>query len=204
MTIGLQKAQQINGNSIYLNPAQWDDLSSSAVGSRIDTGTGRLEYDYFNCGVTFNSNARYPEEPLCLSLQFPHAMMLNATSVLRPHFHWFQSQSSRPNFLMAYKKVLKNTTITIETDYSNHNFLTPDHDAFTYSSGTLYQITAFAEVDISDMGLSDTFDIVFFRDSANASGLFAGADPVATNVIVKYIDCHVQFDSSGSRQEYIK
>jgi len=35
--------------------------------------------------------------------------------------------------------------------------------------------------------------------------LFAGADPVASAVTVKYKDSHVQFNQSrGSRKEYVK
>lgn len=204
MTIGIPKAQVVNGSVAFLKPPQWSDLSSSAVGSRIDTGTGRLAYDYFNGGINFKNNARYPEEPLCISLQFPHGIYLGTGAVLKAHFHWYQSQVATPNFLFGYKKVKKNTSITIETDFSNYTFFIPDSNVFTYTSGTLYQITRFGEIDITDMTLSDTFDIVFFRDTANASGLFAGVDPVATDAIMKYIDCHAQWDSIGSGNEYSK
>ena len=184
---------------------RWDDLSSPIVaGARLDTSSGRLDYDFFNGAVNFNSNARYPEEPVVIPLQLPHSALLGSGAVLRPHIHWYQEQSSVPNFLLAYKIIPLGSAVTKETDYSGHTFLTIDNHLYNYTSGILYQLSEFPEIDISSVGISTSIDIVLFRDSANASGEFAGADPVVTDVLVKWQDQHVQFDGQGSRQEFVK
>lgn len=206
MVIGKKPGEAVppDGSNFIMDPSQWDDLSAPALGLPGNSTSGRLANNFYNAGMQFNSNARYPEEPIVISIQLFHALMFGTGAVFRPHIHWYQSQAAVPNFLMLYKKIRKGTLTTVETDYSNYTFLTPVTNVWTWTSGTLYQLTTFGEIDTSEMELSDTFDIIFFRDSANASGLFAGSDPVATNVIVKYIDCHVQFNSLGSRQEFVK
>ena len=42
------------------------------------------------------------------------------------------------------------------------------------------------------------------RDNSNASGLFAGADPYTVTASMTFADIHIQSDTLGSRQEYIK
>lgn len=184
---------------------RWDDLSSPIVASaRLDTSSGRLDYNFFNGAVNFNSDARYPNEPVLIPLQVPHSAKYGAGAVLRPHIHWYQSQVAIPNFLIAYKIIEIGSQVTVETDYSNHTFLTIDNHRITYVSGTLYQLSEFPEIDISSVGLSTSIDVVLFRDSNNTSGEFAGVDPVASDVLVKWQDQHVQKDGEGSRQEFVK
>lgn len=205
MGIGQKIAQLVSGNSIYLKPAQWDDLTGSLFAARLDTASGRLDYDPFNAAVKIQSNARYPEEPMVIPQQARHAMVYGPDAVARPHFHWLQEQSAIPNFLLAWKLTNYNTVVTKETDFSNHIFSIWNSNAFTYpGSGVFAQITKFPEIDLSSMTLSASIDFVLFRDSANTSGLFADIDPVAADVLVKYNDPHVMFDSSGSRQEFVK
>ena len=93
---------------------------------------------------------------------------------------------------------------TFETDWSNYSFSIPSGNVWEYSSDVLAQITRFPEVDISDIKLSASIDLVLFRDSANASGLFAGVDPVAADTTIKYNDGHVRHNTGGSRQEIVK
>lgn len=204
MGIGENKAPFVDGNRIFLDPPQWDDISASLIASRLDTVSGRLEYDFFNSGVSFKSTARYPDEPVVISLQMFHAMKTGAGAVLRPHIHWLQQQADIPNFMIGVKLINWGETTTFETDFSNYTLHTPTGNAFTYTAGVLAQITMFPEIDISSLGLSGTVNIALFRDSANTSTLFAGVDPVATDVTVVYTDAHTQFNSLGSREEYVK
>jgi len=183
---------------------RWDDLAGSLIAARLDIASGRLHYDYFNGGVIMDSNARYPDKPIVMALQFKHAMRYGAGAVLRPHLHWLQQQSAMPNFLIGYKKVAQGAATTFEVDFSNFTLLHIPTNVFTYTSGTLVQITKFAEIDASDLNLSSQVTFVLFRDTANVSGLFSGVDPVAADVTVLYQDQHVLLDSTGSSQEYAK
>lgn len=183
----------------------WDDLSGALAGARLDTASGRLDIDWFNGGVNFNSNARYPEEPVIIPVQAKHAMLIGAGAVFRPHFHWLQNQAARPNMLLGVKLTSYGAPTTFETDWSNYAFSIPTHDAFVYpGSGTFAQISVFPEIDISSLTISGSIDIVLFRDTANASGLFPGVDPIAGDVTIKYNDGHVKFNTDGSRQEFVK
>lgn len=200
-----KKALGIDGNQIYLDPPQWDDLSEALIGARLDTSSGRLDYDYFNGGVNFQDNTRYPNEPVVISLQARHAMVIGAGAVLRPHMHWLQQQAAVPNFLIGIKTMNWGEATGFETDFSNYLLFKWDVMASTYpGSGTFAQIACFPEIDISSLTLSGTINVALFRDSTNVSGLFSGVDPVAEDVTVVYNDSHVLFNSSGSRQEFIK
>ena len=182
----------------------WVDLSEAIIGSRLDTSSGRLDYDVFNAGVKFQSNARYPDEPIVVPIQGLHQMVIGTGAVARMHFHWLQQQSAVPNILLGYKITNYGTATTFETDWSNYTFLTPSGNAFTYPGGTFAQITKFPEIDISSMTISGSLDIVIFRDSNNTSGEFSGSDPVAGDVTIKYNDAHVPINMFGSREEFVK
>ena len=191
-------------DNIKLIKSNWDDLSGALIAARLDTSSGRLDYDYFNAGVNFNSNARYPDEPVVIPIQAKHAMTYGAETVARPHFHWLQEQAEVPNMLLGLKLTNYGFATVKETDWSNYLFFVPTGNAFTYPGGVFAQITKFPEIDLSSLTISGSIDFVLFRDSTNASGLFAGADPVASDVTIKYNDSHVKFDTFGSRQEFIK
>ena len=182
----------------------WDDLSGALAGARLDTASGRLDIDWFNGGVNFNSNARYPEEPVIIPIQAKHSMVIGTGAVFRPHFHWLELQAAIPNMLLGYKLTNYGSLTTFETDWSNYTFSIPSSNVWTWASGCLAQITRFPEVDISSLTISGSIDVVLFRDSANVSGLFAGVDPVAADVTIKYNDGHVKHDMIGSRGEILK
>lgn len=182
----------------------WEDISAALIASRLDTASGRLAYDYYNGGVKFKANARYPDEPVVIPIQCRHSMLVGDGAVFRPHFHWLQEQTATPNMLLGYKLTNYGVATVFETDWSNYTFLVPSENVWVYASGVLAQITRFAEINISSLTLSASIDLVLFRDTANASGLFAGADPVDSDVTIKYSDGHVIEDMLGSSDEIIK
>lgn len=182
-----------------------DDLSNAIIASRLDSASGRLNYDYFNAGVSFASNARYPDEPVVIPVQGKHSMKYGSGMKCDPHFHWLQEQVEIPNMLLAVKITNYDGELTTkETDWSNYDLYVTERSKNTYVSGVLPQITFFPELDISNLKLSGSIDYVLFRDSGNVSGLFDGVDPVAGDVTVKYSDAHYLFDSIGSRERYNK
>jgi len=182
----------------------WDDLSGALAGARLDRASGRLDIDWFNGGVNFNANARYPEEPVIIPVQAKHSMIIGSGAVARFHFHWLQKQAAIPNMLLGVKLTNYGFPTTFETDWSNYDFYIPSTNIYNYVSGCLAQITRFPEIDISNLTLSGSIDIVIFRDTTNVSGLFAGSDPIAGDVTIKYNDAHVKFDMIGSRGEIVK
>lgn len=175
----------------------WDDLKFPATGQGIDTTTGRISYNYTDLGVTFANNARYTEEVIGHIIQMPHAWQEGST--IHPHIHWLQSQAEVPNFMIEYR--LYNNGETPPAVWTKVKY---DNTVFPYTSGTILQITGLPEINMSDIRISGFVDIKLYRDTANASSLFSGSDPVGTNVTIKELDIHYLSDTNGSRHEYIK
>ena len=188
--------------TLVLDKIVWDDLRFPLAGARLDTASGRLDYNYFNGGVDFASNARYPEEPISMVAQMSH--MYKTDSELRPHIHWYQNQDETPNWLLAYKILTNGDTHAFDTDYSNHTFIVSTGDVFTYVSGTLLQISNFTPFTPSGFGTSGIIHFALFRDTANVSTLFSGVDSYTGTATNLEFDIHFQKDTLGSRQEFIK
>jgi hypothetical protein len=122
-------------------------------------------------------------------------------SVVFPHIHFEQANNNMPNFLIRYRwQINGGTKTTAWTDYKCN---TP---VFTYVSGTLNQIAKGAAGITPPVGysISDNIEIRAFRDNANTSTLFTGADPYTGTVGLTSIDIHVEIDTVGSRGEYTK
>lgn len=187
---------------------RWDDDKFPMIGQGLDTTTGRHGVNYFNGTVFFNANARYTvnavNEVVSMNMQLQHKWLEG--SVIKPHIHWLQQHASNvPNWLLGYRIYPKfSVNPALETDFSNLTLLTLDNHVATYASGVLEQISGFPEIDLSGYTLSDNIHFCFWRDSANVSSQFSGADPSALVEHVREFDVHYQIDSRGSRQEYIK
>lgn len=176
----------------------WDDLRFPFVGRNIDTAAGFIDYDYTDLGVTFAVNARYAQtEQVSMVVQLPHSW--KEGSVLVPHIHWIQSAAAVPNFMIEYRAYNNGEAPPVVWQQA-----VLDHHAFDYVSGSLAQISSFPMIDMTDLRISCLVDVKFFRDSANASGLFAGVDPLVAGSLVKEFDIHYQIDALGSELEFIK
>jgi len=182
----------------------WEDLRFPFAGRNIDTSSGRIDYNYYNGGIDFQNNARFAaSEAVSMQAQFEHSWI--AGSEIRPHLHWLQVGSDEPNWLLAYKIIRNGQANAKETDYSNHTLAVKSSNAYTYTSGTLVQITKFPSITPSTMGISDMIHFVLFRDTANASTLFADVDPSSITELAFEFDVHYQSNTpNGSRQEYVK
>jgi hypothetical protein len=176
----------------------WDDLRFPFTGRNIDVSTGRIDYDYTDLGITFQSNARYNvSEQVSMIAQLPHAW--KEGSAVRPHIHWLQTSSADPNWLLLYRVYSNGEAPGSFTavKWSSH--------IFTYSSGTLCQITTFPEISMTGKTVSCFIDFKFYRDNDDTSGLFSGNDDSGIGAItVKEFDVHYLTNSPGSTSEYTK
>jgi len=181
----------------------WDDIIQPVMGKNLDNSSGKLDPDYVYIGQkvadsTLITNANHK---IYYGYQIYHRFKLNGKC--NPHIHWVQeaSQPNVPNWWIRYRF------------WRNGHDLGPwvevaiDQASFTYNNTRLLQIHHIAvpiELVSESLNVSDYLDIELTRDSNNASGLFAGNDPVVGNVTFKGFDPHLQIDSSGSRFEFIK
>jgi len=178
------------------------DMKSPFVGLNLDSASTRYSVNRFNGGVTFNADARYPNEILSMQIQIQHDWAEGTNGL--PHLHWKQQGAAIPNWLMIWKLSRNGEADVIETDFSNYNFEVLQSHEYTYTAGVLNQISDFPTMDLSGAKISDEIVMHFFRDTTNVSGAFAGADPSLIAEIAVEMDIHIEINSPGSRTEYVK
>lgn len=175
----------------YGDATTWDDIVGSLVASQLNSVAGKLNYNWSNSSITMNpgGDPTNAADRLIFNYQIPHAAKL---SEMRLHIHWEQPNSTVRTFQVDYRiqtnGSAKTTTWTTVTRSTGGIY-----DAFTYTSGTLNQITRLAEVDLSGAALSATVQFRLTRTDNNAGDIEA-----------TFADAHVERDALGSRQEYIK
>ena len=177
----------------------WDDLRFPLTAAKLDTSAGRIDYNFDDCTVDFQDNAKLTD-PACIVAQFQHKKLLG--SAVELHVHWLQNQNKVPNFLIGYRWInLGEAAIAVGSE----QYLIPTGNLVTYAAGTIHQLTEFGMItkSVADT-LSSILQIRIFRDTANTSGLFAGADGYTGTVQVLEFDLHYEIDSAGSREEFIK
>jgi hypothetical protein len=181
---------------LRLSDTSWEDLRFPATGNRLDSAATRYSFDFTELGVSFDNNSRYTNEQLSFIAQMPHSWKEGTT--LDVHLHWIQNQAAIPNWLLAYR-VYNNGE-----DPGAYAELPWDAHAITYTSGTICQVTDFPAITMTGKTISCIMDFKLWRDTTNASGEFAGNDPVATAALLKEMDIHYEVDSLGSNTEYVK
>ncbi|MHA1447970.1 MAG: hypothetical protein ACTSP4_00920 [Candidatus Hodarchaeales archaeon] len=171
----------------------WDDLVGSLIARRLESTSGKLQYNYTENSITMESSGSIGNntDRLIFNFQKPHGMSDNETMNL--HVHWEQVTTNKIEFTLQYRvqsnNAVKNTTWTTVIRNSD------DNSAFTYpGSGTFNQITKLAEIDLSSASISSTIQ---FR--------LARTDSTSGDIEATFVDAHIPYDQDrGSRQEYIK
>lgn len=189
------KAIDSGQETFTFDPAAWDDLRFSLDAASLDSIVGRLDYDFENCGVLAQTNATYPDNPICMIVQFPHAKKLGTD--INPHIHWIQNQNATPNLLMEYRWINNGgEVVTYQKAISSGAI-------FPYVSGNLLQICSWPDIS-PPVGekVSSMMDVRLFRDTTNASGLFAGADTYTGDVLLKEFDIHYETNRNGSTNRW--
>ena len=174
---------------------QFDDMICQAFGQNIDTSSGRIDFDYAEGTVNYATNSRYPNEALFHPFQMSHKQMESSNVYF--HVHWLQEENNIPNWLLRYRTWENGQTAGA---YTNVEYT---DNVFTYTSGTILQITTFPAF-ASASGVSNCVDCILYRDTDNDSGLFAGSDPYTGLAKLKFADLHYEIDSTGSFSEYSK
>lgn len=173
----------------------YDDLLGDVTRLQV-SGVG-IAFDNTENALNFQRTANLSDYVIS-NYQVRHRW--KAGSVVYPHIHFEQAQNQVPNFLIRYRWQRNGQAKT--TAWTDYKCNTP---AFTYSSGTLDQICHGAAITPpTGYSISDIIQCRIFRDNANNSTVFTGADPYTTDVLVTGIDIHIEEDTLGSRTEYTK
>jgi hypothetical protein len=192
---------QKDGN-VKLNgeASSWNDIKFPLQGQNLTTVAGRIDYNFDDCSVDFSDTARYPQEPICFLAQMDHSKLLG--SMIELHLHWLQNSENTPNWVIGYRWI---NTGEAGISVSNEVLLPHIGNIITYTSGTISQLTEFGSIvkTVPDT-LSSILQIRLFRDSANATTEFDGADPYVGIAQALEFDIHYIKDGFGSNDEYIK
>lgn len=175
------------------------DELQSVTSSRLTSPSGDFELDDVESSVRAEASARYPTDYISMNIQLNHDWSLG--TAISPHLHWWQTVNRIPNWLIAHRWQKQGGLKT--TSWSNVKWAS---NAFTYSSGTLNQITLFGDI-AAPVGygqVSDIIQIRLYRDVLNATLLFGGAENTPVDQSLVNLDIHLKVDTLGSRQEYIK
>ena len=183
---------EVDGTAVAKGDATcWDDLVGSLVARRLESTSGKLQYNYNNSSITMESggNISNTSDRLIFNNQIPHAFVADSTMNL--HMHWEQIDAVAREFTVQYRiqknseaKTLTWNDVVIDSSVNN---------VFPYVSGTINQITRLVNVDLTGCSISDT---VQFR--------LARTDSVSGDIEAVFVDAHVERNTIGSRQEFVK
>lgn len=156
-----------------------------------------ITIDSSECVVVFQNNTKI-DDFMYTNVQLNHDKDLSTP--IYPHLHYWQSEANVPHWVIQYRwqvnGAAKNTTWTTRRWSSL---------VYTYTAGTLNQIVNFSGiVPPSGTGVSDIIQFRIIRDNENQSTLFTGNDPVAGSVYLMAADFHIQLNSIGSDEQWIK
>ncbi len=174
----------------------FDDFVGPAISLRI-SGPG-LSANVTESTLEFLTTADLSDY-VYTNVQLTHRWKVG--SVIYPHIHYPQIINAQPNFLIQYRWQKLGGTKT--TAWTSLKCNTP---VFTYAAGSLNQIvhTPAGITPPPGAAISDVLQCRLLRDNANASGVFAGADPINAVVSLDSFDVHVEMDTVGSRTEFTK
>lgn len=179
--VGNARPYRDEKNDVLNIKVQGTGLSVDATESTLDFTTAANLSDYGYVNVQLNHD-RDELEPVY------------------PHIHWFQNNNASPNFLLEYRWNLNGKSKVTAWTRIKCNTL-----AFTYVSGTLNQISYTSPISApSGSDVSDIIQFRIYRDNANTSTLFTGADAYTGDAELVSFDVHVEINSVGSDEEYVK
>ena len=177
----------------------YEDLVGDIFSKRLNGTTGKVDYKWDENAIKFQSGGDIDTtvDRVQWDIQIPHGAAIGNKSYFKMHFHWFQ-ETVAGTFTLRYRKQLNGAEKTTAwTDITTTTGTTAGQgsaDAFDPSGlTTCNQITTFAEIDISDMNISDTLQFMLARTDTNTG-----------DILVYFVDGHIAKDSRGSTSEWTK
>ena len=165
---------------------------------KVKSANNRITVDDAESRMAFGTSCDKDDDYLYCNIQLNHDW--ENASAIYPHLHWEQTSASTPNWLLLYRWQVQGqlkTTAWTPLKWSSN--------AFTYTSGTLNQISAFSSITPGSYGeVSDILQFRITRDCANESNLFLGSDAGLGTQYATSFDIHKRVDTIGSRTEYSK
>ena len=177
----------------------YDDIVGDIFGKKLYSTAYTVDYDWDENAIKFQPSGDITDKNKRVqwNVQIRHGQSLGDKAFFKMHFHWWQT-TIIGTFTLRYR-IQKNgeektTTWTDITTTTGTTASQGTNDVFDLSGKTTgNQITHFAEIDISDCGMSDTLQFMLARTDSNTGDIY-----------VHFVDAHVALDSTGSRSEWTK
>jgi hypothetical protein len=174
---------------VWIDPSEsytrFDDLFFPL--SQVRIGANSLpHFDFTNNGLLFpqNDTAEY----VLITVQLPHRWKEGST--IYPHLHYMQTQNVQPTFRAEYR--WHNAGDAIPGSWTNYDL---NVNALPYVSGSMHQILkASAGIDGTGKTISSLLEIKLYRTDNVHTG----------DLLAKQFDVHIEIDSLGSTEEYVK
>ena len=186
---------------MYNKDTYFDDLLAPLIGAKLESPSSHITYSVSRTGVVMAKTCDWNDDWLAMTIQMSHRWKTG--SAVYPHLHWLQSAAAMPNLGISW--VWQTNGALLKETWPN---VKHSANVFNWSSGTLNQITKFGSITPpTGAGLSDLLLVKIWRDVANESTLFTGAEVdanVQDNVAAYSFDIHFEIDQAGSDEEYTK
>ena len=170
------------------NATVFDDFSVQLNRSR-QGALSKPDYDATELGLLFPQDDA--TEIVMFVIQMQHAKKMGSS--ICPHVHYIQDEATVPVFKIDYRWY--NNGAAVPAEWTTISSADGGGNVHTYSSGSILQVMDLPEITPPDEeAISSNLDIKFYRDDNVVSG----------DVLAKYIDFHIEYDSMGSDQEYVK
>jgi len=175
------------------NATVYDDVIGQLTGSNLFETPGKADYSFTEgCLLLSPSGVLATDgDAVMINFQIPHSAKIGSPFLL--HLHWFMPDNTARTFQYQYRvrstgqaKPAWSSVVTVSTGTAGVN-------AAPFVAGGIDQI--------SNLG---SISLVGAAISARVQVRIARTDAVAGDLQVDYIDGHVERDSFGSRQEFIK
>jgi len=163
----------------------WDDMKFPFTRDK-QGQAAKPDFDFAEHGLLFPQND--DTEIVHIIDQMKHQWLLESN--IRPHIHYVQDEADIPVFKLDYRWYRNGDDPTIA-----YTTIAQSGMVFPYTAGSILQIAEFPEISGAGIDtLSSFIDFKFYRDD----------NVVAGDILVKEFDIHIQIDSNGSRDEYVK
>ena len=179
---------------IFGDGTMWKDMISDLFGKRLNSTSGKVDYDWDENAIEFQSNGSITSanDRIGGNLEINHEFKVGSSITFKPHIHWFQDAATKYELTCRYRlqrngeaKTTSWTTIVLTASDGD--------DVWTYpGSGVFNNITRFPDITIT-CGLSDTFQFQIAR-----------TDNLGGSMLVYFLDLHGEVSSFGSRTELEK
>lgn len=159
---------------------------------RLYSQVGSLSYNFVNSSITMSSGGDITsiDDILVFTSQMPHQTKLNSTAYLHVHFE----QPSNADFTFDVQWRVQRNGQLKTTSWSATTTVHVNTDSvFTYSSGTLIQITKLLDIDLTGLELSSLLQFKLTRSDSESGDLELLA-----------VDIHYECDTLGSNTQYSK